>query len=75
MVLMSFIVFVSNIETGLAAGEAMPRLRVHRGAIASDTGNLAGRLERVEIEDRQPCLDARPAAAARMYSRRPAASA
>ena len=43
---------------GLAAGEAMARLRVDRGAIASDTGNLAGRFQGVEIEDGQPGRDA-----------------
>src|SRR5712691_1118057 len=59
IVLMSVIVFVSNIRDRLAAREAMARLRVDRGAIASDAGNLADRFERVEIEDRQPCLDDR----------------
>ena len=55
----------------------MARLRVDRRAIAAHAGNLAGRLERVEIEDRQPCLDSPAACPPRrgMYSRRPAASA
>ena len=44
---------------GLAAGESMARLRVYRGAIASYAGNLADQFERVEIEDRQSCLDRR----------------
>ena len=67
MVLMSFIVFVSNIEIGLLLVKPWPDFGIDRGAIASDTGDLAGRFERVEIEDRQPCLNVRrrPRAAAR----------
>ena len=63
-----------------------PDFGIDRGAIPSDARDLTDRLERVEIEDRQPCRDrwrrgrrvrgrnrARPPRG--IYSRRPAASA
>ena len=43
----------------MVAGEAVARLRAHRGAVAADTGNHAHRRERVEIEDRQPLFEGR----------------
>src|ERR1022692_1159362 len=43
----------------MVAGEAVAGLRIDHTAIPSDTRYLTGRLERVEIEDRQPFRDRR----------------
>src|SRR5579864_4694350 len=44
---------------GPTAGESVTGLRVDRGTLASHSGDLADRIERIKIEDSEPRLDAR----------------
>ena len=57
IVLISFIVLVSNIEPGLLLVKPWPDFGSTAAPLPPTVGNLADRLERVEVEDREPSGD------------------